>query len=110
MRASRAEIIGYLADCICSLYDENECRHIARMVASALSHEAESKYIIEPNEINEIEGIEKCAEELASGRPVQYVIGKAGFCGYDLPYAKAYCSLAPKPRSWLCGLWSAPKG
>lgn len=107
MRASRAEIIGYLADCIRSLYDENECRHIARMVASALSHEAESKYIIEPNEIIEIEGIEKCAEELASGRPVQYVIGKAEFCGYDFTVREGV--LIPRPETEELVMWAIEK-
>ena len=107
MRASRAEIIGYLTDCIRPLYDENECRHIARMVASALSHETESKYIIEPNEIIEIEGIEKCAEELASGRPVQYVIGKAEFCGYDFTVREGV--LIPRPETEELVMWAIEK-
>lgn len=104
MRATRAEIISFLCNAIRELYAENECRHIARMVAAALSHEAESKYLIEPNETIEIEGIEECAAQLAAGRPVQYVIGRADFCGEEFSIREGV--LIPRPETEELVMWA----
>ena len=55
MRATRAEIVAHIASSIEALYPKPERQRIARQVAAALSGEQESRYIIDPNEIIEID-------------------------------------------------------
>ncbi len=104
MKATRAEIIDYIVQNIRALYPESECRHIARMVAAHLSHEAESKYLIDPNEIIEIDGIEQCAKELSEARPAQYVIGCADFCGEEFIVREGV--LIPRPETEELVMWA----
>lgn len=104
MRGSRAEIINYIVDSIRNLYPESECRHIARMVAASLSGDSESKFLVEPNQIVDIDGVECCAEELSTGRPVQYVIGKAEFCGDEFMVREGV--LIPRPETEELVMWT----
>ena len=58
MRGSRADIINYLCSQMGDLYPAEEARRIARIVAAHKCNESEIKFLIEPNEIIEIEDIE----------------------------------------------------
>lgn len=97
MRASRAEIVDYIRRRVSALYSVDEGGRIARMTAAALSGDAEAKFLADPNETIEINGLEQAADELAAGRPVQYVIGEADFCG--LRFAVREGVLIPRPET-----------
>ena len=96
MRATRAEIVSHLAACIEHLYSRQEQLRIARMVAAALSGESEMKFLIDPNEIIDIE-LDNVAEQLSAGRPVQYIIGKTEFCGEEFTVREGV--LIPRPET-----------
>lgn len=107
MRGSRADIINYLCKQMWDLYPAEEARRIARIVAAHKCKESEIKFLIEPNEIIEIDDIEHIAKELAAGRPAQYITGECEFCG--IKFAIREGALIPRPETEELVMWAAER-
>ncbi len=104
MKATRGEITAYMADAIRHLYPEREARRIAIIAAAALAAEPEARFLADPNQEITVEGVDECAAQLAAGRPVQYVTGRAEFCGLTFHVDESV--LIPRPETEELVLWA----
>lgn len=104
MEATRSEITAFIAEAVRGLYPEREARRIALTAAAALSGESEAKFLADPNQRVNIDGVERCAAQLAAGCPVQYVTGKTEFC--DMTFHVDRSVLIPRPETEELVLWA----
>lgn len=104
MEATRSEITAFIAEAVRGLYPEREARRIALTAAAALSGESEAKFLADPNQRVNIDGVERCAAQLAAGCPVQYVTGKTKFC--DMTFHVDGSVLIPRPETEELVLWA----
>lgn len=104
MEATRSEITAFIAEAVRGLYPEREARRIALTAATALSGESEAKFLADPNQRVNIDGVERCAAQLAAGCPVQYVTGKTEFC--DMTFLVDGSVLIPRPETEELVLWA----
>lgn len=104
MEATRSEITAFIAKAVRGLYPEREARRIALTAAAALSGESEAKFLADPNQRVNIDGVERCAAQLAAGCPVQYVTGKTEFC--DMTFHVDGSVLIPRPETEELVLWA----
>lgn len=104
MEATRSEITAFIAEAVRGLYPEREARRIALTAATALSGESEAKFLADPNQRVNIDGVERCAAQLAAGCPVQYVTGRTEFC--DMTFHVDGSVLIPRPETEELVLWA----
>jgi release factor glutamine methyltransferase len=90
-------IIHTIKEAVEPLYGIHEAESIARMVVcEELSYNL-SQLVAHYDEEVDIDEIENIIAELAKGRPVQYVLGKAEFC--ELEFEVAEGVLIPRPET-----------
>lgn len=90
-------IIHTIRDAVEPLYGMREAESIARMVVSERLNYNLSQLVLHYDDECEIANLGTIVEELRSGRPVQYVLGKAEFCEERFEVAEGV--LIPRPET-----------
>ena len=91
------ESIHLIKSAATPLYGEREAEMIARMVVCDKVAYNFSQLVLHYDDECEIAGLENLTKELESGRPVQYILGKAEFC--DLVFEVGEGVLIPRPET-----------
>lgn len=94
---TRRETIGRITERLAPLYGAREARSVALFVITELSGMPLSTLLSDPAAPLTLAGLEDAVEQLAAGRPVQYVLGHMEFCGLDLTVRKGV--LIPRPET-----------
>ena len=84
-------------DAVASLYGEREAETIARMVVCDKLSYNFSQLVAHYDDECEVAELDSVIAELKSGRPVQYVLGRAEFC--ELEFEVAEGVLIPRPET-----------
>lgn len=94
--ATRREIFRALTEAGAELYGEAEARQIAEMVLESRGV-SRNMLLVEPNEELQFPDLDSVINDIRAWRPVQYIIGTAGFAGMDFEVSDAV--LIPRPET-----------
>lgn len=95
--STRREIVERLTAAARPLYGEAEARQIARMILGERTGTTLTQLVVDPDAEVQIDDMEQIAAELTAGRPVQYVLGAAEFCGRRFRVGEGV--LIPRPET-----------
>ena len=94
---TRRDIVERLTRACETIYGRPEALRIARTIVGERCGISYSALLADPAEPLEMAGTEELAEELRSGRPLQYILGRAEFCGME--FAVREGCLIPRPET-----------
>ena len=94
---TRREVIDRIRGALVPLYEANEAMQIARTVLFERCGLTLTDYALHPDAEAEIPDLEQLVEQLAAGRPVQYVLGETEFCGLRFEIREGV--LIPRPET-----------
>lgn len=102
----RRELLSHLTNLAEPIYGRQEATQIARMILEEVAGLSYTQLVVDPDAECEVEGLERIECEIAAGRPIQYIIGEADFCGLRIAVREGV--LIPRPESeelisWIAG-------
>lgn len=103
--STRRENIERICSAITPLYDPREARNIAEWVICDREGISRSQLVVFADEESRIDNLDTIISELASGRPVQYILGRSEFYGEEFEVGEGV--LVPRPETeelvaWIC--------
>lgn len=103
--STRRENIERICSAIIPLYDPREARNIAEWVVCDREGISRSQLVVFADEESRIDNLDTIISELASGRPVQYILGRSEFYGEEFEVGEGV--LVPRPETeelvaWIC--------
>ncbi len=97
MICTRREANRLLVSEIRSLYEEHEAATLVRRLLAERCEISEAALLADPDATIEIPDFEQLAQELASGCPLQYIVGHTEFYGLDFRVREG--CLIPRPET-----------
>lgn len=94
---TRRTTIRRIAEALRPLYPEREAEQIARIFVAERCGLRMTDLLADPDAALCTEGMERQIEELAEGRPLQYVLGHTEFCGLRIGVREGV--LIPRPET-----------
>lgn len=95
---TRRELIENMRTAAEPVYGEREAGAIARLIAEKRYGLSRADVALEPlREIDPGDDLGRILSEIAASRPVQYIIGRADFCGMELAVGEGV--LIPRPET-----------
>ena len=94
---TRHDIIRRITEALTPLYGHDEARSIALLTAAGLGGVSRTQLLADPGAELELEGLDDVIARLAAGRPVQYELGEAEFCGMSFKVREGV--LIPRPET-----------
>ncbi len=95
--STRRETVRRIASSIASLYEPREAESIARMVVMDAAGVDFTHLVADYDSPCTIDSLDDIVADLRRGRPVQYVLGHAEFCGFDFEVREGV--LIPRPET-----------
>lgn len=102
---TRHDIIRRITEALTPLYGHDEARSIALLTAAGLGGVSRTQLLADPGAELEIAGLDDVIARLAAGRPVQYELGEAEFCGLSFKVREGV--LIPRPETEELVEWVA---
>ncbi len=97
------QAINAISEVATNIYGEHEARQIGRILVMELGRYTPTQLVVGMDEECRIDNLDWVMEQVASARPVQYIVGETEFCGLTFKVSEGV--LIPRPETEELVMW-----